>query len=189
MPELLFLNGKSRIMNKQKKDIFENLFNTYYKDLYVYALSFVRDEEEAKDIVTDVYEYVWKNFMRLDASASLRPLLYTLTRSRSLDFLRREKSKEKFLAYQRTLPEADEEYEEHEELLAKAMRVIENMPAQTAAVFRKCFFEKKKYQEAGDELNISINTVRWHITKAMSLLREKLTGEEIVLLHALFVKK
>ncbi|MEY8590462.1 sigma-70 family RNA polymerase sigma factor [Butyricimonas hominis] len=176
-------------MNKQNKDTFEYLFNTYYKDLYVHALSFVRDEEEAKDIVTDVYEYVWRNFTRLDASVSLRPLLYTLTRSRSLDFLRREKSKEKFLAYQRTLPEAEEEYEEHEELLAKVMRVIENMPMQTATVFRKCFLEKKKYQEAGDELNISINTVRWHITKAMKLLRESLSGEEMVLLYVLFVKK
>ena len=89
----------------------------------------------------------------------------------------------------RTLPEAEEEYEEHEELLAKVMRVIENMPVQTATVFRKCFLEKKKYQEAGDELNISINTVRWHITKAMKLLRESLSGEEMVLLYVLFVKK
>ena len=47
--------------------------------------------------MTDVYEYVWKNFDKLDSSVSLRPFLYTLVRSRSLDFLRKEKTKEKFL--------------------------------------------------------------------------------------------
>ena len=53
-------------MDKEKRDTFELLYKTHYKELYIHALSFVRDEEEAKDIVTDVYEYVWKNFEKLD---------------------------------------------------------------------------------------------------------------------------
>ena len=60
-------------MDKEKRDTFELLYKTHYKELYIHALSFVRDEEEAKDIVTDVYEYVWKNFEKLDSSVSLRP--------------------------------------------------------------------------------------------------------------------
>ena len=79
-------------MDKEKRDTFELLYKTHYKELYIHALSFVRDDEEAKDIVTDVYEYVWKNFDKLDSSVSLRPFLYTLVRSRSLDFLRKEKN-------------------------------------------------------------------------------------------------
>ena len=86
-------------MDKEKRDTFELLYKTHYKELYIHALSFVRDEEEAKDIVTDVYEYVWKNFEKLDSSVSLRPFLYSLVRSRSLDFLRKEKTKEKFLGF------------------------------------------------------------------------------------------
>ena len=69
------------------------------------------------------------------------------------------------------------------------MHIIENMPKQTAVVFKKCFIERKKYQEAGDELGISINTVRWHITKAISILREKTSDLELMLLYAFFLKK
>ena len=69
------------------------------------------------------------------------------------------------------------------------MRIIENMPQQTATVLKKYFIERKKYQEAGDELGISINTVRWHITKAISILREKMSDIEMVLLYAYFLKK
>ena len=175
-------------MDREKRETFENLFKTHYKELYVHALSFVRDEEEAKDIVTDVYEYVWKNLDKLDASVSLRPFLYALVRSRSLDFLRKEKTKEKFLAYKKTFPEEEEEeYIEYDQLIEKVMYILENM--QTATVFKKCFIERKKYQEAGDELGISINTVRWHITKAISILRGKLSESEMVLLYAFFLKK
>lgn len=177
------------IVDKEKRDTFEFLYKTHYKELYVHALSFVRDEEEAKDIVTDVYEYVWKNFEKLDSSVSLRPFLYSLVRSRSLDFLRKEKTKEKFLAYKKTFPEEEEEYVEYEQLIEKVMHIIENMPKQTAVVFKKCFIERKKYKEAGDELGISINTVRWHITKAISILREKTSDIEMVLLYAFFLKK
>ena len=175
-------------MDKEKRDTFELLYKTHNKELYIHALSFVRDDEEAKDIVTDVYEYVWKNFDKLDSSVSLRPFLYTLVRSRSLDFLRKEKTKEKFLAYKKTFPEEEEEYVEYEQLIEKVMRIIENMPQQTATVLKKCFIERKKYQEAGDELGISINTVRWHITKAISILREKMSDIEMVLLYAYFLK-
>ena len=176
-------------MDKEKRDTFELLYKTHYKELYIHALSFVRDDEEAKAIVTAVYEYVWKNFDKLDSSVSLRPFLYTLVRSRSLDFLRKEKTKEKFLAYKKTFPEEEEEYVEYEQLIEKVMRIIENMPQQTATVLKKCFIERKKYQEAGDELGISINTVRWHITKAISILREKMSDIEMVLLYAYFLKK
>ena len=130
-----------------------------------------------------------EEFDKLDSSVSLRPFLYTLVRSRSLDFLRKEKTKEKFLAYKKTFPEEEEEYVEYEQLIEKVMRIIENMPQQTATVLKKCFIERKKYQEAGDELGISINTVRWHITKAISILREKMSDIEMVLLYAYFLKK
>ena len=96
---------------------------------------------------------------------------------------------EKFLAYKKTFPEEEEEYVEYEQLIEKVMRIIENMPQQTATVLKKCFIERKKYQEAGDELGISINTVRWHITKAISILREKMSDIEMVLLYAYFLKK
>ena len=103
--------------------------------------------------------------------------------------LKKEKTKEKFLAYKKTFPEEEEEYVEYEQLIEKVMHIIENMPQQTATVFKKCFIERKKYQEAGDELGISINTVRWHITKAISILRGQMSDVEMILLYAFFLKK
>ena len=115
-------------------------------------------------------------------------LLYSLVRSRSLDFLRKEKTKEKFLAYKKTFPEEEEEYVEYEQLIEKVMHIIENMPKQTAVVFKNVSSSGKKYKEAGDELGISINTVRWHITKAISILRENIRSRIDVVI-CVFLKK
>ena len=49
--EVYIVNKKNRI------ETIEWLFNAHYVGLYSHALSFVRDEEEAKDIVMDTYEY------------------------------------------------------------------------------------------------------------------------------------
>lgn len=41
------------------KEVFEQLFRENYVRLYYHALSFLNDEETAKDTVNDVFEKVW----------------------------------------------------------------------------------------------------------------------------------
>lgn len=176
-------------VNSTEKKSFEILFKKSYKGLYLHALSFVRDEENAKDIVNDVFEYLWNNYSKVDLSASETALLYTLVRNRSLDYLRHEKAVEKFRAYKlNNSDEGGENYREYEELIQRVMVLIDSMPAQTRAVFMKCFVERKKYKEAGDELNISVNTVKTHISKALRILREQFSDEEVMILIIIFKK-
>lgn len=166
------------------------VFRTHYKELFLHALSFVRLEEDAEDIVNDVFEYVWDHYERLDTSESLRPFLYTLTRNKCLDFLRHKKTKERFRQYYADLSrEMEIDYKDYEDLIAKIMRLIDGLPAQTSTVFRKCFIEKKTYKETGEELGISVNTVRTHISKALRILRGGFSDKEIRILLFLFKKK
>ncbi len=177
-------------MNLKKQHQFESVFRMHYRELYLHALSFVRVEAEAEDIVNDVFEYVWDHYERLDTSESLRPFLYTLTRNKCLDFLRREKAKERFRQYYADLPrEMEVDYKDYEDLIAKIMKLIDELPAQTSTVFRKCFIEKKTYKETGEELGISVNTVRTHISKALRILRGGLLDKEIRIFLFIFRKK
>ena len=82
----------------------------------------------------------------------------------------------------------DEEYMEYELLIEKLRHSVEQLPGQTKVVFKKCFLDGRKYQEAADELNISINTVKTHINKALKLLRSRFAGDEIILIVFLLGK-
>lgn len=178
------------MVEEQREDTFETTFLTHYKELYLHALSFVRNEEDARDIVNDVFEYVWNNLKCIDLSISLRPFLYRLTRTRCLDYLRHEKTKERFRLYYDSLPrEMEVDYQEYEKLIQKIMGLIEELPLQTRNVFQKCFIEKKKYKEVGEELNISVNTIKTHIAKALRILRDELSDREIDIFLIIFQKE
>lgn len=39
----------------------EALFKRFYRPLYLYALTFLREEEQAKDITSGVFQTVWED--------------------------------------------------------------------------------------------------------------------------------
>lgn len=171
------------------KEVFEQLFRENYARLCYHAFSFLNDEEAAKDAVNDVFEKVWVNFEKIERTKSVLPLLYTLVRNHCVSLLRHRKAKERFTSEFMLKDEAVvEEYMEYELLIERVRGSIEKLPGQTKVVFRKCFLDGKKYQEAADELAISINTVKTHINKALRVLREEYS-ESSLLLIALFQKK
>ena len=158
----------------EHRDAFECLFRENYTRLFYHAFSFLNDEEEAKDVVNDEF------------SSSLVPLLYTLVRNRCVSLIRHKKVKERFSReIEVELEDHEEESVEYEMQIEKLRHLIELLPAQTKNVFKKCFLEGKKYQEAADDLGISINTVKTHVNKALRILREEFT-EDYILLFILF---
>ena len=58
------------------------------------------------------------------------------------------------------------------------LRVVE---VNEREVFLKCVVEEKKYQEVADELDVSINTIKKHMSRALKFLRDELQGESILL--------
>ena len=52
--------------------------------------------------------------------------------------------------------------------------VVQELPQQCLKVFLISNLEEKKYSEIADELGISINTVKSHITKAYRMIRQQI---------------
>lgn len=51
---------------------------------------------------------------------------------------------------------------------------INNLPALTRRIFCLSRFENLKYEEIAQEVNVSVNVVKYHIKSALSHLREEL---------------
>lgn len=154
---------------------FDRLFEENYARLYYYALNIVNNEEEAKDIVSNVFEYILINYHTLDTSTSIKPLLYKLVKNKCIDLLRRQGAKEKYDMYILAESKIWEEYiyEEHDMMITNIMNTIDSFPPQTRKVFSMCFLENMKYKEIADKLDISTNAVKAHIVKALRQLRDK----------------
>jgi RNA polymerase sigma-70 factor (ECF subfamily) len=62
---------------------------------------------------------------------------------------------------------------------------VNRLPEQTKKVFELKRYENLSYEEISIQLNISINTVKYHIKNALKILREEL-GEYLTALILLF---
>lgn len=69
---------------------FENLVREYYPRLMGYA-GVLLDDENAKDVVQDVFTYIWDHRRRISFGDGFQTYLFRLCWSRVLDFLKKNK--------------------------------------------------------------------------------------------------
>ena len=79
------------------------------------------------------------------------------------------------------LESASEELAEYDERFARVEEKLALLPEKQREVFLKCVVEEKKYQEVADELDVSINTIKKHMTRALKFLRGELQDETVLL--------
>lgn len=62
--------------------------------------------------------------------------------------------------------------EELREKERKIMEELEKLPKQELSAVQAVILENKKYKEAAEELNISVNTLKTHLSRALKRLRK-----------------
>jgi len=83
-------------MFNKEKDLTE-LFNSYYKDIFHYSLSLLKDYDDAKDAVQEVFVKFIKNRNSFRGECSYKTWLLTITRNYCFNKLNgRAKAVEKF---------------------------------------------------------------------------------------------
>lgn len=164
-------------INEKRYEYFEKLFRENYTRLYFYASNFINDQACAEDIVEDTFSYLWENYEAIVKDSSPVPLLYSLVHNRCIDHLRHLEVRNKYETTLLQSPEIweddDDDQTKHQERIDQVMIAVEELPPQTRKVFESCFLQGKKYKEVGEELNITINTVKTHISRALAYIRGK----------------
>lgn len=165
-------------------DQFSESFYTYYEDLHRYAYTLLRNNDEARDVVQDVFLKYWKKEKQLPAAPMVRQYLYRAVYNTCMNRMRHEKVRLRYLQYRddtqatseaATLPVLEKE------LKARIDAAIALLPAQCRIVFLKSRNEEKRYAEIAKELDISVKTVEAQVAKALRILREELADYLVVI--------
>jgi len=160
-------------LSSQGQSSFEKLFKELFKPLCGFAMKYVPDMDESKNIVHEVFISLWEKFDELPANSNYKSYLYTSVRNRCLNHLRDRR---------RTVPldlMTDEAYEETTEmetgeLETKIKEGLDLLPEKCREVFELNRVEGLKYLQIAEKLGISIKTVEAQMTKALSILRQHL---------------
>lgn len=165
---------------------FEDMFRSYFQDLMRFVCSYVNDEEVAKDIVHDVFFAVLRNKKHLDASYSMKSYLFTLSRNYALNYLKHLRvvaMNEREVV--EVLENTGDELEVYEERVSRLNEKMAELPEKQREVLIKCFVDGRKYQEVADEMEISVNSLKTHISRGLKFLRNELREDVILLIFTL----
>lgn len=177
---------------KKDQGSFESLYKTYYSKLYVLAFKYVRNQEIAEELVNDVFLKIWVDAARLNITQSLGLYLSRCIVNAALNNLNKEKKtagkQEKYLQEFDEIDDADDEAQILEEQLLKLEKAIEHLPPQCKKVMMMSKFDKYKQHEIADALNISIKTVKNHLTQGYEKIRG-LLSKELIIMAILFFNR
>ena len=156
--------------SKQK---FGHLFKDNYPHMYRMAFSIVKNADDAKDAVNQVFAQVWKRKTQISED-SIRGYLLAATRNQCLHTLRsRQLQRQMEKELQQDI--AVRESEEHEELLQQLRQVIDdNLTEQDRRVLSLHYEEEMTYEETASVLGISSSAVNKHITRSLAKIRKNL---------------
>ncbi len=159
--------------NIKDKKSFEALFREYYPQLMLYATKIVKSTEVAEDIVQDFFTSLWNKKEELSIQ-KIRPYLYQSVHNSCINHVSRNQITTESIE-EGMLSEGSQEERismiERNKIINEA---VNKLPEQRKRIFKLACYEGMKYREVAEELNISVNTVKTQIGRALSDLRKHL---------------
>ena len=168
------------------ENAFRYVFETHYGLLCSIASEFLKDDFLAETIVGDVILYLWEKRETIEIQSSLRAYLVKAVRNKCLNYQQLQ-----YVVKETRLSEQDEFLDTNgtflisdsqplatlleKELEIEIEKSINNLPEECRQVFKMSRFDQMKYEDIAQELNISVNTVKYHVKNALAKLRSDLS--------------
>lgn len=178
MAQLFFEEGKYlQLFISGNEDAFDAIFRRYYEGLLHFAKTLLPyPTDEAEDIVAEMFCQFWQQRGRLQISTTLGAYLYVAVKHRVFDYYRKKKTTfqlpEEALADtpDQTQPQPDDILM-YKDASRRMQQLVNQLPPQMRLVFRLHRDEGFTYEEIAVLLDISLNSVKTHMFRAMRLLK------------------
>lgn len=155
---------------------FAELFARYERRIYNFTFKMVKDQNIATDITQEVFIRIWTKRTQLSEVRNMEAYIFTIASNLTLNQIkknvREREIRERLLSQwqQRKSSDADNLLLLHdcESLVAK---VVDNLPPQQQRIYKLSREEGLNYDEIAHRVQISPNTVRNHLVKALQTIR------------------
>jgi RNA polymerase sigma-70 factor (ECF subfamily) len=157
---------------------FTIIYNRYWRLIYTHVYKILRDEDEAKDILQDVFSGLWIKAEQIPNQLNFAGYLYTIARNKVLNAIRHDKFRNDYLSalasYANEASEATMQYLDERDLIAAIEKEIAALPPRMRQVFEMSRKEYLSYKEIGKLLGTSGETVKKQVNKSLKIIRSNL---------------
>lgn len=165
--------------------VFEYIKKEWGQKLRIFARSYVRLNGVSEDLVQDTFIKFWEARRTFENEKMIAPYLFTILRNKCLDYLKHKVVEQKFndiaaenynywLANIYALEDPSISIITENQIKKALFDAINKMPQLRREIFIMSRFKDMKNQEVAEEMGVSVKTVEYHMTKAISFLREEL---------------
>ncbi|SDF11917.1 RNA polymerase sigma-70 factor, ECF subfamily [Mucilaginibacter pineti] len=171
---LLLLSGDS-------EKAFDELYNRYWKKLFVVAMQTLKDQEQAEEIVHDVFLKLWSLRTTLKVEKSLSLYLAAAVKYHVLNHLAKQKRRavlwEKKPQPVQEAEETTADWLREKELMLELKYAVSALPDKCRIVYTMSREQGLTTKQISAELDIPLNTVESQLSRSLKLLRHHFRGK------------
>jgi RNA polymerase sigma-70 factor (family 1) len=161
--------------DSRSKSWFENVFNLNYQSILNFLYYLSGDSGLSEDLVQDVFMQLWEKRDEVK-DETVRAYLFTIARNSFLKSTRRQKYDLKFRSeyFEENEHESPEYLMEMKEFDRKLQEVLAVLPEKSRVVFLMNRMDGMTYPEIAKNLGVTVKAVEKQMSRALSIIREKL---------------
>ena len=160
------------------RNSFAIIFHQYYKDLVLYAGTFINNQMACEDVVQDFFVKLWTEREHLSPVEAVKPFLLKAIKYACLNAIRGENSRLKYgdvgKMAEECITRETEDYILYSELNERLDAVLDYL----SPVQRRCFelnrLQGMKQAEVARELDMPLRTVELRIAESLKILKKHL---------------
>lgn len=181
MADLSFYSDRELflLISRENELAFAELFRRYDKRIYPFVLKMIRSEVLAEEITQEIFIKLWVNRHKLPEIDRPDAYILTIASNHTLDQIRKQLNQAKMLRIVSgrltdsfsNITEDTLQLRASKELIDQA---VELLPPQQKKVYNLSRKEGFSNEEIAEQLNLSFNTVRRHLTEALHSIRNYL---------------
>jgi RNA polymerase sigma-70 factor (ECF subfamily) len=181
-----------KLLKKGDLVAFDTIYNKYSHKIYEFVLRYLKQDEDAEEIVQEVFIKIWESKSKIDIHLSFESFLFTIAYNTSISLLRKRVSETKSREYLRSLQQintTDDAIEEikFKELNDKLESLVNKLTPRKKEIYLLSRVDGFTHKEIAHKLNISENTVKNHIVTTLKFLKSHIDSSLAVNLLFLYL--
>lgn len=179
-----------KLLKKGDMAAFDAIYNQYCHKLHQFVFMYLKQEEDAEEVVQEVFIKIWESREKVDVYLSFESFLFTIAYNSTMSLLRKRVSETKSREYLKSLQKIETEEMvideiQYNELNNKVQSLLEQLSPRQSEIYLLSREEGLSHKEIAIKLNISESTVNNHLVTILKFLKSNIDSS--LFINSLFI--
>ena len=142
-----------------------------------FALQILQNEEEAKDVLQDIFLKLWQKRDELEKVDNMDAFAMRMIRNRCLDVIRSRRTVSMEVVKKAKIKDeesSDTDYLENTDSVTLVKRIIAELPELQRIVIQLRDIEQLEYEEIAEATEMNVNAIRVNLSRARKKVRDEI---------------